>query len=117
MSATALPSRSLICCERTLGTTIRSRTTGKSSSTPLLWRTRSVTVVPAGPRIRCTANSSGQPSVDSPSTPRITSPPRTPARSAGEPSKTVTIVISPSKSCTVQPIPSNEPPMSSDVSR
>ena len=110
MSATGLPERSVIGSDSTLGTTIRSRVTMISSSSPSACRTSSATSVPLGPRMTATACSRLQPSVDSPSTSRITSPARMPDCWAGELRKGRTITIAPSTELTVAPMPSKEPP-------
>ena len=71
--------------------------------------TWSETFEPRGPRIFRTAFSCVQPSVDSPSTVRMTSPGLMPARSAGVPSIGATMTIWLFDEETVAPMPSKVP--------
>ena len=113
ISVTGLPARSSIWKDCTLGTMIRSRITVITSSSSLRWRTTNSTGVPRSPRITETANCRLQPAVDSPSTNRMASPARMPAASAGEPRNVPVMTISSPSNCTVAPMPSKAPLMSS----
>mmetsp|Transcript_11176 Transcript_11176/g.30051 ORF Transcript_11176/g.30051 Transcript_11176/m.30051 type:complete len:200 (+) Transcript_11176:643-1242(+) len=84
---------------------------------PELFRTLIETLVPGTPRMRAAASSGDSDSTDSPSMSVITSPLRTPARSAGLPSIGLRILSSPSTRagyiCTPTPASS---PVAEDVS-
>ena len=97
---------SIITAAAIVGMLISSR--GTSSS--INWsyprrRNDTRTIVPLGPRSRRAACSLVQPFASSPSILAMTSPRRTPLRYAGDPSKRLTAVMSPSMTWMVIPRP------------